>query len=120
MPECRSSVRIMSKRRRRRSKRLAGPSAWHFIGHLQSNKAKYAVRLFDMIHSLDGLSVAEELNRRADQAGQVIKVLIEVNLSEEVTKFGTEEEKVRSLAQKDLSISIISPWRGLMTDAPFF
>ncbi|MGZ3558704.1 MAG: YggS family pyridoxal phosphate enzyme, partial [Thermodesulfobacteriota bacterium] len=67
------------------------PVSWHFIGHLQSNKAKYAVRLFDMVHSLDSIPLAEELNRRAEQAGQVIKVMTEVNLSKEATKFGTDE-----------------------------
>src|SRR4030065_559930 len=43
------------------------PVSWHFIGHLQSNKAKYAIRLFDMIHSLDSISLAEELNRRGGE-----------------------------------------------------
>ncbi len=62
-----------------------GPVSWHFIGHLQSNKAKYAIRLFDMIHSVDSIALAEELNRRAEQAGQVMKVMIEVNLSKEAT-----------------------------------
>jgi len=62
---------------------IGKPVSWHFIGHLQSNKAKYAVRLFDMIHSVDSIPLAEELNRRAEQAGQVMKVMIEVNLSKE-------------------------------------
>jgi uncharacterized pyridoxal phosphate-containing UPF0001 family protein len=53
---------------------------WHLIGHLQTNKAKYAVRLFDMIHSVNRLSLAEEINRRAAAAGTVCRVLIEFNL----------------------------------------
>src|SRR5512136_1875627 len=48
------------------------PVSWHFIGHLQSNKAKYAVRLFDVIHSIDSIPLAEELNRRAEQPDQMI------------------------------------------------
>ncbi len=92
---------------------------WHFIGHLQSNKTKYAVRLFDMIHSLDSLALAEELNRRAAQAGRVINVLIEVKLSEEVTKFGTEEDEVLSLAKKMPSLDHLS-LEGLMTMPPYF
>src|SRR4030066_1670581 len=55
------------------------PVAWHFIGHLQSNKAKYAVHLFDMIHSLDSFPLAEGLNHRAEKEGCPIKVMIEVN-----------------------------------------
>src|SRR4030066_2378198 len=59
---------------------IGKPVAWHFIGHLQSNKAKYAVRLFDMIHSIDSLPLAEELDRKVEQPDRVIKVMIEVNL----------------------------------------
>lgn len=93
--------------------------SWHFIGHLQSNKAKYAVRLFDLIHSVDSLSLAEELNRRAEREGRVIEVMIEVNLSGEATKFGTEEEKAVELArnlQQLKNLSLI----GLMTMPPYF
>jgi len=93
--------------------------AWHFIGHLQSNKAKYVVRLFDMIHSLDSLPLAEELNRRAERSTAKFKVLIEVNISGETTKFGTDEEKVRTLAQKVLALDHLSV-EGLMTMPPYF
>ena len=95
------------------------PVAWHFIGHLQSNKAKYAVRLFDMIHSIDSLPLAQELNRRAGQAGHKIKVMIEVNLSGEETKFGTDEEKVLNIAKGILSLEHLS-LEGLMTMPPYF
>lgn len=93
--------------------------AWHFIGHLQTNKAKYAVRLFDMIHSLDNLSLAEELNRRAEREGRRVKVMIEVNLSGETTKFGIEEEKTFDLARKVLLLRNLS-LIGLMTMPPYF
>jgi pyridoxal phosphate enzyme (YggS family) len=93
--------------------------SWHFIGHLQSNKAKYAVRLFDMIHSVDSLPLAEELNRRAEQANQVIKVMIEVNLSKEATKFGTDEEMVLNLAKGIQNLKHLS-LEGLMTMPPYF
>jgi pyridoxal phosphate enzyme (YggS family) len=93
--------------------------AWHFIGHLQSNKAKYAVRLFDMIHSIDSLTLAEELNRRAEQVGQVAKVMIEVNISGEATKFGTDEEKVFSIVKGILNLGHLS-LEGLMTMPPYF
>jgi pyridoxal phosphate enzyme (YggS family) len=93
--------------------------AWHFIGHLQSNKAKYAVHLFDMIHSLDSLPLAEELNRRAKRSDTKINVLIEVNISGEATKFGADEEKVRTLAQRILDLDHLS-LEGLMTMPPYF
>jgi pyridoxal phosphate enzyme (YggS family) len=93
--------------------------AWHFIGHLQSNKAKNAIRLFDMVHSVESLSLAEELNRRAESAGRTLEVLIEVKLSEETTKFGTEEEGVFSLAGRIKDLRHLS-LKGLMTMPPFF
>jgi len=95
------------------------PVAWHFIGHLQSNKAKYAVRLFDMIHSLDSFSLAEELDRRAEKEGCSIKVMIEVNLSGEPTKFGMEEVRVLGLAKRILDLDHLS-LEGLMTMPPYF
>jgi len=98
---------------------IGKPVAWHFVGHLQSNKAKYAVRLFDMIHSIDSLTLAQELNRRAEQEGQVVKVMIEVNISGEATKFGTDEEKVLSIIKGILSLNHLS-LEGLMTMPPYF
>ena len=98
---------------------IGKPASWHFIGHLQSNKAKVAIRLFDMIHSLDSFSLAEELNRRAEQANQVIKVMIEVNLSKEATKFGTDEEALLNLARRIQTLNHLS-LEGLMTMPPYF
>jgi pyridoxal phosphate enzyme (YggS family) len=98
---------------------IGRPVAWHFIGHLQSNKAKYAIRLFDMIHSLDNLPLAEELNRRAEQADRFIKVMIEVNLSREATKFGADEDRVMNLAKEILRLRRLS-LEGLMTMPPYF
>jgi pyridoxal phosphate enzyme (YggS family) len=95
------------------------PVSWHFIGHLQSNKAKYAIRLFDMIHSIDSLPLAEELNRRAEQADRVIRVMIEVNLSKEATKFGTDEEVVVNLAKRIQNLKHLF-LEGLMTMPPYF
>lgn len=98
---------------------IGKPVFWHFIGHLQSNKAKYVVRLFDMIHSVDSFPLAQELNRRAEQAGQVIKVMIEVNLSREATKFGTDEEQLLNLARRIQDLKHLS-LEGLMTMPPYF
>jgi pyridoxal phosphate enzyme (YggS family) len=98
---------------------LGKPVSWHFIGHLQSNKVRDAVRLFDVIHSIDSIPLAEELNRRAEQPDRVIKVMIEVNLSKEATKFGTDEEKVLNLAKRIQSSKHLS-LEGLMTMPPYF
>jgi len=98
---------------------IGRPVSWHFIGHLQSNKAKYAVQLFDMVHSLDSIPLAEELNRRAKQADRTFKVMIEINLSGEATKFGTDEEKILDLAKRILHLNYLS-LEGLMTMPPYF
>ena len=98
---------------------IGGLVSWHFIGHLQSNKAKYAVRLFDMIHSINSPPLADELGRRAEQADRVIGVMIEVNLSKEATKFGTDEEMVLHLAKRIQNHKHLS-LEGLMTMPPYF
>jgi len=93
--------------------------SWHFIGHLQSNKAKYAIRLFDMIHSIDSIPLAEELNRRAEKESRRMNVMIEVNLSGEASKFGTEEEKAFDITRKVSNFQNLS-LVGLMTMPPYF
>jgi PLP dependent protein len=92
--------------------------AWHFIGHLQKNKAKYAVRFFDLIHSVDSLSLAEGLNRAAQKAGKVQPILLQVDLSREETKFGAPEEEVFRIVEKAGELEAVSI-RGLMTMPPY-
>jgi pyridoxal phosphate enzyme (YggS family) len=92
---------------------------WHFIGHLQTNKAKYAVRLFDLIHSVDSIKVARELDKRAAAAGTVMDCLIEVNLAQEESKTGIALEKTRELAREMRDLPNIS-LQGLMTMPPYF
>ncbi len=92
---------------------------WHMIGHLQSNKAKYAIRLFDMIHSIDRLSLAEELDKRSAAVGRVTTVLIEVNVSGEESKSGIPAEEAPALVRKIASLDNLSI-RGLMTMPPWF
>lgn len=93
--------------------------SWHFIGHLQSNKAKYAVRLFDLIHSIDSLKLAKELNKRASALGKVQKILVQVNISGEATKSGIETEQAVRLVGQIAPLENISI-QGLMTMPPFF
>lgn len=78
---------------------LPGMAAWHLVGHLQTNKAKLAVQLFELIHSLDSEKLARELDRHGGQAGKVVRCLVEVNLGGEASKSGTTEEGLRPLLE---------------------
>jgi pyridoxal phosphate enzyme (YggS family) len=98
---------------------LGHGAAWHFIGHLQTNKAKVAARLFDWFHSVDSLRLAEELNRVAGQQKKVLPVLLQINLGQEPTKFGALREETFQLLEQTGSLPGISV-RGLMTLPPFF
>jgi hypothetical protein len=91
---------------------------WHMIGHLQTNKAKYAVKLFDYIHSVDRLDLARELDKKAGLTVRKINILIEVNVSGEKTKNGIPVDAVITLI-KDISRMQNLSVRGLMTMAPY-
>ena len=93
--------------------------AWHFIGHLQSNKAKYVVKLFDLIHSVDSLKLAEELDKRARAIGKVQKVLVQVNISGEATKSGIDTEATVALVRQIAPLDNLAIC-GLMTMPPYF
>jgi pyridoxal phosphate enzyme (YggS family) len=90
---------------------------WHLIGHLQTNKIKYIFDIFSLIHSVDSLQLAEDIQRRAERLGLKIDVLIEVNLSGEKTKFGIFPEKAFNLV-KDISRLKNIKLKGLMTIPP--
>ncbi len=92
---------------------------WHLIGHLQTNKAGQAVRLFELIHSVDSLRLAEELERRAAQAGKRQAILIEVNLAGEASKTGVPEADLFNLAAGVAALPHVE-LRGLMCLPPFF
>lgn len=99
---------------------LMGKSVeWHLIGHLQTNKAKHAVRLFDMIHSLDRIELARELDKRSRMAGVVTKVLVEVNISGEETKRGVAFNEALPLIREASILENLSI-QGLMTMPPWF
>ena len=97
---------------------LPGRATWHLVGHLQTNKAKIAVELFDLIHSLDSLRLAESLHRSAEQVGKVVRCLVEVNLGGEESKSGTTEEAIRSLLEHAQRLTHLRI-EGLMTIPPF-
>ena len=91
---------------------------WHFIGHLQTNKAAHAVRLFDRIHAVESVTLARELDKRAGAAGKIIDCLLEVNLSQEASKFGISKERTPELAHAFKELKNIS-LQGLMTMPPY-
>jgi pyridoxal phosphate enzyme (YggS family) len=91
---------------------------WHMIGRLQTNKAKYAVKLFDMIHSLDRMELALELDKRSKAAERKTKVLIEVNTSGEASKSGIPISKAMELVKVVSDMENLSIM-GLMTMPPW-
>ena len=91
---------------------------WHFIGHLQSNKAKYLADGVSMVHSVDRLSLARELNRQWGRREQVLDVLLQVNLGEEQSKSGTSERDALELARRLADFPHLR-LRGLMTLPPY-
>jgi PLP dependent protein len=98
--------------------RLIGDkAAWHLIGHLQTNKAKDAVKIFDLIHSVDSVHLAQEIDKQAGKLGKVQDILIQVNTSGEESKFGIAPEAAIDL----LKAIVIYPnikIKGFMTIAP--
>lgn len=92
---------------------------WHFIGHLQSNKVKYIAGKVALIHSVDRISLAKEINRQWGRVGNICDVLIQVNISGEITKSGTTESGAIQMVRECARLSNIRV-RGLMTMPPFF
>lgn len=91
---------------------------YHMIGHLQSNKVKYIVENVHLIHSLDRISLAKEIDKRGKASNKVLDTLIQVNISQEDSKFGMMEDEVIPFIEKVLKLENINI-RGLMTIAPF-
>jgi pyridoxal phosphate enzyme (YggS family) len=104
---------------KRKIEKLGKANEWHLIGRLQTNKAKYAVHLFDMIHSIDRMELAAELDRRARTAGRIIPILIEVNVSGEESKSGIPLAEAVDLVRAIAPLQNLSI-RGLMTMPPWF
>ncbi|WP_227016911.1 YggS family pyridoxal phosphate-dependent enzyme [Sinanaerobacter chloroacetimidivorans] len=92
---------------------------WHMIGHLQTNKVKYIIDKVYMIHSVDSLKLAEEIDKRAGQSGIMMNILIQVNAAEEESKFGITTEETGMLIQEILKRCPHIKIKGLMCIAPF-
>ncbi|HJR44035.1 MAG TPA: YggS family pyridoxal phosphate-dependent enzyme [Actinomycetota bacterium] len=96
---------------------VTGDVRWHFIGHLQTNKARHVVGLATVIHSVDRLALADEVARRARSAGFVQEVLVEVNIAGEASKHGVEPARAAALAREVAALDGLAV-RGLMAMAP--
>ncbi|MFC1989181.1 YggS family pyridoxal phosphate-dependent enzyme [Chloroflexota bacterium] len=92
---------------------------WHFIGHLQKNKVKKAVKIFDVIESVDSIAIAQEIDKRCAQIGKVMPVLVEVNIAREEQKSGVPQEGVEQLVKEISTLQNIRVM-GLMTMGPRF
>jgi hypothetical protein len=97
---------------------IAQPIEWHMIGHLQRNKAKAAVELFDVIESLDSAVLARELDKEGAKRGKIVRTLIEVNLAGEQSKSGLAKNQVRGLLDEAAKLPHLAI-EGLMTVPPF-
>jgi PLP dependent protein len=95
-----------------------GRARWQFIGHLQSNKARDAVALFDVIQSVDSLALAAELQRQAEKQARTCRILAEVNVAGEASKFGWAPAALLA-AVAELNAFPRLEWHGLMTVAPY-
>ena len=90
---------------------------WHFVGHLQKNKIRHALPLFELIHSVDSLALAQNMNRIAEEEGSHPRVLLEVNMAGEGSKFGFQPDKLREQMETLLALNRLSIL-GLMTIPP--
>lgn len=95
------------------------PVRWHLIGHLQTNKVKYIIDKVAMIHSVDSLHLAQEIDRRAAQHGIVMDILVQVNSAQEESKFGVTTDETAGLIRDILDKCPNIRLRGLMCIAPF-
>jgi pyridoxal phosphate enzyme (YggS family) len=103
---------------REKIEKLGSVAKWHMIGHLQVNKAKHAVKLFDLIHSVDNLELAAEIDKQAAKIGKVQNVLVEVNIAGEASKAGMTIKNAPALVREIAKHGNIAI-QGLMTIPPF-
>jgi len=117
-----SGARVLGENRVQEAKekieQLGQIAGWHLIGHLQTNKAKYAVKFFDLIHSVDNLELAVEIDKQAAKLGKVQDVLIEVSIAGEAAKAGVGIDDAASLVRQAATLRNIRI-KGLMTMPPY-
>ena len=92
---------------------------WHFIGHLQTNKVKYVIKVSELIHSVDSAKVLEEINKRAESENKIQKILFEVNTADQSNKFGLKDfDSLEALINSAKELPHVEV-KGLMTMAPY-
>ncbi len=116
-----SGIRLLGENRVRdaiaKRASIGDRAEWHMVGHLQANKAKDAVKIFSLIHSVDSIRLAKEIDKEAGKISKIQDILIQVNTSGEASKFGIEPGEAESLIKEAASYSNINI-KGLMTIAP--
>ncbi|GFO58217.1 YggS family pyridoxal phosphate enzyme [Geomonas silvestris] len=100
-------------------KELSSDISWHFIGSLQSNKVRQIAGMVDLIHSVDRISLAREIDRQWGEIGKVCDILVQVNIAQEATKSGTSCEELIDLVREIAQLPNLRI-KGLMTMPPFF
>jgi len=117
-----NGIRIIGENRLQEAKKkfsqLGNVVEWHFIGHLQTNKVRDAVNIFNMIQSVDSLHLAQVINCEAAKNGKIQEILLEVNVGEEITKFGFLEEELLNIFPTIASFPNLSI-QGLMSVPPY-
>ncbi len=98
--------------------KLDSSCRWHLIGHLQTNKVKYIIDKVEMIHSVDSIDLAKEINTRAAKIGKKMNILVQVNVSGEESKFGISPQEVDEFVEEASKYGNISV-KGMMTIAPY-
>ncbi len=98
---------------------LSQKISWHLVGHLQRNKVRQAVKVFDLIHSVDSIRLLQEISKRAEEIGKVQDILIQVDVSGEESKFGLSRDKLPDFIEAAVN-SLGVRLCGLMTMPPFF
>ena len=103
----------------KKQREVVAPAKWHLIGHLQRNKVRHCLTNFALIHSLDRLSLAQEIQRRAAQRGVVVPCLVQVNVAGEKSKFGLAPGELEPFLRQVAAMQNIKVC-GLMTIAPYY
>jgi len=118
-----AGIRILGENRvqeaRNKIGQLGKPVEWHLVGHLQKNKVKYIFDLFDLVHSVDSIPLAQEINKEGIKRNRTMEVLIQVNIAGEQTKSGLPPKELIPTLKAIAPLTHISI-RGLMTMPPFF
>ncbi len=97
---------------------ISGKARWHMIGHLQRNKVRDALKVFECIQSVDSLRLANEIDRQCGRSGKIMSVLVEINIAGEESKYGVKPEELTHITQQMAALPNLRV-NGLMTMEPY-